>query len=66
MHATDRFIYLVDRLHRAGLRSAGCITDEERRCAQRWLVLWNRALKLEHGRREWATDANAIRRAGRT
>lgn len=51
MHASDRFIYLVERLHRANLRSTRCISDEEYGRARRWLVLWNRALQLEYGRR---------------
>lgn len=47
---TEKFVYLIDRLHRAGKRIDFCQTKEERMQAQQWLVLWNRAVQLEYGR----------------
>jgi hypothetical protein len=47
---TEKFVYLIDRLHRAGERMDVCHNKEERMQAQRWLVLWNRAVQLEYTR----------------
>lgn len=48
---TEKFNYLVERLHQAGKRMDCCQNKEERKHAQRWLVLWNRAIRLEFERR---------------
>jgi len=50
MLTMPRFIYFVDRLYRAGKRFDSCATCEERELARAWMLLWNRAVKLEHQR----------------
>jgi hypothetical protein len=36
---TEKFVYLIERLHRAGKRMDVCHDKEDRMQAQRWLVL---------------------------
>jgi len=50
MKYPSRFVYLVERLQRAGVRHAAARTDAEHDKARGWLVLRNRSVQLEYAR----------------
>lgn len=63
MNHTMRFIYLVDRLERAGKRYAAAENADERRRAGRWLVLRNRSVQVEFARNVSVVPAPSVRRS---